>query len=95
MDFRIVSPIDGAKYFGSEFMGECRAPLRAEGSRGKVSWYVDGKYVGDSTAGKVKICSLHDGFNVISASDEFGRSAAVKVEVVIPGMRKSENESLF
>ena len=92
--FRIVSPVDGSKYFNAEYYGQCRVPLRAEGTRGKISWYLDGKYICDSTAGSVKMCVLHDGLNRLSATDSSGRSTAVNVEVFTPG-KISGNEKLF
>ena len=92
--FRIVSPVDGSKYFNAEYYGECRVPLRAEGTRGKISWYLDGKYLCESTAGSVKMCVLHDGLNRLSATDSSGRSTAVNVEVFTPG-RNSEGDKLF
>lgn len=92
--FRIVSPLDGAKYFNAEYYGKCRVPLRAEGTNGKISWYLDGKYICESTAGTVKMYSLHDGVNILSATDESGRSTSSRVEVHTPG-RSSESEKLF
>ena len=90
----IISPIPGASYFSAPFDSERKIPLKAEGTRGKIYWYIDGEYSGMTEAGRIIFREIPDGEHLVSASDEIGRSTAVKVKVYTPGKRLS-GEKLF
>ena len=92
--FRILSPVDGAKYYSALYDGLCRIPLKAEGYTGKVAWYVDGEYIGMSVKGNVMHCDIHEGEHLISASDEKGHTSRVKIELYTPAKSLS-NTNLF
>ena len=93
-DFAIISPIPGASYFAAPFDSERRIPMKAEGTRGKIWWYIDGEYMGVSEGGATFFRGMSDGEHTVSAVDENGRSSAVKVKVYTPGKR-SAGEKLF
>ena len=93
-DFAIISPIPGASYFAAPFDSERKIPLKAEGTRGKIWWYIDGEYTGSSEGGATLFRGMSDGEHTVSAVDEIGRSSAVNVKVYTPGKR-SEGEKLF
>lgn len=90
----IISPIPGASYFNAPFDTERKIPLKAEGSKGFVWWYADGKYIGSSKTGETLFTALEDGEHVVSATDGNGKSSAVTVKIFTPG-KKSESEKLF
>lgn len=90
----IISPIPGASYFTAPFDTERKVPFKAEGTKGKIWWYLDGKYVGVSGAGEVMFSEIPDGEHTVSAADSDGRSDSVKVKVFTPGKRNQE-EILF
>lgn len=92
--FTIISPIPGASYFNAPLDNSPKIPLKAEGSRGNVYWYVDGKYAGVSEAGASLFREISDGEHIVSAADDDGRTAAVTVKVFTPG-KKQESEKLF
>lgn len=92
--FSITSPIPGASYFTAPFDSRRKIPLKSEGSKGKIWWYVDGEYVGMSEAGQAFFQSIDDGTHTVSAADESGRTDAVTVKVFTPG-RNTQAESLF
>lgn len=93
-EFRIMSPLDGAKYYSVMNNGLCRIPLKAEGYTGKISWYVDGVYIGTSIRGSVMHCDVKTGKHVVSASDESGRNHRVKIELFAP-VKSLSNAKLF
>ena len=90
----IISPIPGASYFAAPLDVERRIPMKAEGARGNIWWYLDGEYIGMSHAGRVFFHAVPDGEHVVSVADEAGRSAAVTVRVFTPG-RRSQGDLLF
>ena len=90
----IISPIPGASYFNAPLDNAPKIPLKAEGSRGNVYWYVDGEYAGMSEAGASLLREIPDGEHIVSAADDAGRTSAVTVKVFTPG-RKQESEKLF
>ena len=90
----IISPVPGASYFAAPLDAERRIPMKAEGAKGQVWWYLDGEYIGASRAESTFFHDVPDGGHVVSAVDEAGRSAAVEVKVFTPGRRKS-GELLF
>lgn len=91
---KIISPIPGASYFAAPLDTERRIPMKAEGARGNIWWYLDGEYIGMSHAGRVFFHGVPDGEHVVSVADEAGRSAAVSVRVFTPG-RRSQEDLLF
>lgn len=91
---KIISPIPGASYFAAPLDTERRIPMKAEGARGNIWWYLDGEYIGMSNAGRVFFHGVPDGEHVVSVADEAGRSAAVSVRVFTPG-RRSQEDLLF
>lgn len=90
----IISPIPGASYFAAPLDTERKIPMKAEGVKGRLWWYLDGVYIGTSDGKSTFFHSVPDGEHVISAADEAGRSAKVKVKVFTPG-KKSQSELLF
>ena len=89
----IISPIPGASYFHAPLNNDRKIPLKAEGSKGRIFWYVDGNYVGTSEIGQTLFSEIADGEHLVSVADENGRSSAVKVKVLTPG--KNDAETLF
>ncbi|MBQ6971646.1 MAG: penicillin-binding protein 1C [Synergistaceae bacterium] len=90
----IISPIPGASYFTAPFDTARKIPLKSEGSKGIVYWYVDGKYAGMSEAGQTFFHGIDDGEHVVSVLDSKGRTDAVRVKVFTPGKSQQE-EKLF
>ena len=90
----IISPIPGASYFAAPLDNERRIPLKTEGARGKVWWYLDGEYIGTSTGDTAFFHDVPDGEHTISAADEGGRSDSVRVKVFTPG-RRVQGDKLF
>ncbi|MBQ7154588.1 MAG: penicillin-binding protein 1C [Synergistaceae bacterium] len=90
----IISPVPGASYFAAPLDTERRIPMKTEGARGRIWWYLDGEYIGTSRAESTFFHDVPDGEHVISAADEAGRSAVVNVKVFTPGRRNRE-ELLF
>lgn len=77
----IVSPVPGRRYFtfpGASFL---RLPLRAEGGKGPIFWFVDGAYAGQSQPGGTLFVSLPPGEHRIIASDKSGQSDTTEVVV--------------
>ena len=68
--------------------------MKAEGTRGKIWWYIDGEYMGVSEGGATFFRGMPDGEHTVSAVDENGRTSAVNVKVYTPGKR-SAGEKLF
>ena len=90
----IISPIPGASYFAAPLDTERKIPMKAEGSKGKIWWYLDGVYIGSSMADTAFFHDIPDGEHVISAADEDGRTAKVNVKVFTPGKR-NQSDLLF
>ena len=90
----VISPVPGASYFTAPLDTQGKIPLKAEGSKGTIHWYIDGEYAGSSRAGSTLLRKIPDGEHVVSAADENGRSDAVNVRVYTPG-RRQESEKLF
>ena len=90
----IISPIPGASYFAAPLDTERKIPMKAEGSKGKLWWYLDGVYIGSSMADAAFFHDIPDGEHVISAADEDGRTAKVNVKVFTPGKR-NQSDLLF
>ena len=92
----IISPIPGASYFAAPLDTERKIPMKAENSHGRLSWFLDGVYIGSSDGKSTFFHSVPDGEHVISAADEAGRTARVSVKVFTPGRRnESQSELLF
>ena len=86
----IISPVPGASYFAAPLDSERKIPMKTEGAKGKVWWYLDGEYIGASDSEKTFFHDVPDGEHVISAADENGHSAVVNVKVFTPGRREPE-----
>ncbi len=93
-DFNIISPIPGASYFNAPFDTERKIPMKAEGTKGKIYWFVDGVYSGMSQGGMTFFHAIDDGEHIVSAVDEIGRTSAVNVKIYTPG-KKQTGEKLF
>ncbi|MBR1439076.1 MAG: penicillin-binding protein 1C, partial [Synergistaceae bacterium] len=90
----IISPIPGASYFNAPLDTERKIPFKAEGSKGRIWWYLDGRYIGASRIGETLFREIPDGEHVVSVADSEGRSSAVNVKVFTPG-KKTPAEKLF
>ena len=90
----IISPVPGASYFAAPLDTERKIPMKAEGAKGRLWWYLDGVFIGSSDGKSTFFHSVPDGEHVISAADETGRSAGVNVKVFTPGKR-IQSELLF
>ena len=86
----IVSPIPGASYIATPYDTERKIPLKAEGAKGIVSWYIDGKYTGTTEAGRIMYSNISDGEHTVSASDEKGNTAVTEVRIQTPGINRSD-----
>jgi penicillin-binding protein 1C len=86
---RFVSPLADATYYLAPLAKEQKIPLRVEGARKKVWWYLDGRCIGSSQANETFLYGFPDGRHSLSASDEEGRTAVTRLSVVSPGRRKS------
>jgi len=80
----ITSPIPGAFYITSPLDTERKIPLSAEGTRGKISWYIDGEFTGTSEAGRTIYRKIPDGAHKVSITDEQGKTAAATVNIYTP-----------
>ncbi len=83
----ITSPIPGAFYIASPLDTERKIPLSAEGTRGKISWYIDGKYAGTSEAGRTIYRNISDGEHKVSITDSNGRTTSTTVNIYTPASK--------
>lgn len=90
INLSITSPVNGASYIAPPFDAEHKIPLKAEGSHGKISWYIDGKYTGTSDIERTIYRRMNDGDRVISVCDEHGKTASVSVKIYTPAGNKPE-----
>ena len=91
----IISPISGASYYIAPFDIDRKIPMKAEGAKKRVWWYLDGKYIGTSLPDSTFFHDVPDGEHVISAADSEGRSAVVNVKIFTPGKNNNQAEKLF
>lgn len=75
--FAITSPVPGRKYFLLPGNSTLRFPLKAEGGKGKIFWFVDGEYLGESPPEVPLFVSLPPGAHTILACDASGQSDTV------------------
>jgi penicillin-binding protein 1C len=94
-DIVISSPIAEATYYLAPLAGEQKIPLRVEGARGKVWWYLDGEYIGNSLPNETFFYNFPVGRHRVSASDGEGRTAATGLTVVLPGKGPQEDPLLL
>ncbi|MDR1622132.1 MAG: penicillin-binding protein 1C [Synergistaceae bacterium] len=92
-DIVISSPIAEATYYLAPLAKEQKIPLRVEGAVGKVWWYLNGHYIGNSPPDETFFYSFSDGRHKVSVSDNEGRTTATHLTVVSPGARE-RNEFL-
>ncbi len=78
---RIVSPLEGTTYVVPPWGDPPRIALSCEASQGVVSWFVDGRHVGDAPAGRPLFWTVTEGRHRIGAVDEAGRSHGVEMNV--------------
>ena len=90
----ITSPLAEAVYYMAPLAREQKIPLRVEGGIGKIWWYLNGSYIGNSVAGETFFHNFPDGRHLISASDGEGRTAATKLTVVSPGRPRDDTPLL-
>ncbi|MDR1875236.1 MAG: penicillin-binding protein 1C [Synergistaceae bacterium] len=88
----IASPLAEAVYYLAPLAKEQKIPLRAEGARGRVWWYLNGRYIGTSPPSETFFHSFPDGRHLVSASDAEGRTAATRFTVLSPGKSRRRNE---
>ncbi|MDR1979266.1 MAG: penicillin-binding protein 1C [Synergistaceae bacterium] len=94
-DVVFSSPIAEATYYLTPLATEQKIPLRVEGALGKVWWYLNGQYIGNSPPNETFFYSFPDGLHLISASDAEGRTAATSLTVVSPGKKFQEESPLL
>lgn len=80
--FAIVSPVPGRRYFLLPQYPSFRLPLKVEGGKEKVFWFINGEYVGESAPEAPLFVSLPPGTYTVSACDASGESATVTLTVV-------------
>ncbi|MBL3592314.1 MAG: penicillin-binding protein 1C [Synergistaceae bacterium] len=78
---RVVSPLDGATYILPPWGEPPRVALTSEGGQGRVSWFVNGRYLGTGGAGEPLFWTVEEGLQTIGAVDEKGRSHSVRIRV--------------
>jgi penicillin-binding protein 1C len=96
----VSSPIADATYYLAPLAKEQKIPLRAEGAREKIWWYLNGQYIGNSPPNETFFYSFPSGRHLVSASDGEGRTAGTRFTVVLPGKSfpeelGAESESLL
>lgn len=77
----IVSPISQAHLLLAPGRGTPKIPLRAEGARGQIHWFMDLVYLGAQTPGTEFFWTLTPGRHTVSLLDEEGRTAKANFEV--------------
>lgn len=89
---KIVSPLDGGRYFVSTASKEQqKIPLRAEGGQSNVIyWFVDGRFVGESSSTLPFFYTIAPGNHKISAMDQSGQTASSSLNVVTALQPKEE-----
>lgn len=80
--FAIVSPLPGRRYFLLPQYSSLRLPLKAEGGKDKVFWFLNGEYVGESAPEAPLFVSVPPGPHTVLACDASGRSDTVTLTVV-------------
>jgi penicillin-binding protein 1C len=93
-DVVISSPIADATYYLAPLAEEQKIPLRAEGARGKIWWYLNGRYIGNSPPNETFFYPFPRGRHLVSASDAEGRTAATRLTVVLPNLTPQEDSLL-
>jgi penicillin-binding protein 1C len=83
-DVVISSPIADATYYLAPLAEEQKIPLRAEGARGKIWWYLNGQYIGNSPPTETFFYPFPRGRHLVSATDAEGRTAVTRLTVVLP-----------
>jgi penicillin-binding protein 1C len=91
----IASPLAEAVYYLAPLAVEQKIPLRAEGARGGVWWYLDGRYIGTSPPADIFFYSFPDGRHLVSVSDAEGRTAATRFLVISPGKARQKDVPLL
>ncbi len=90
--FAIVSPIPGRKYFLLPQSTYLRLPLRVEGGKGEVFWFIDGEYVGKSLPGEPLFVSVTPGTHTILASDTAGQSDTMTFTLETGAFARTRND---
>lgn len=80
--FAITSPIPGRKYFLFPPSPLLRLPLKVEGGKGKIFWFLNGEYVGESSPETPLFVSIPQGTHTVLACDASGQSDTVTLTVV-------------
>jgi penicillin-binding protein 1C len=93
-EITITSPLSGATYYLAPLAKEQKIPLRAEGARGRIWWYLNGRYIGTSPPSEAFFHSFPDGRHLVSASDAEGRTAATRLTVLSPGKTRRGEDIL-
>lgn len=79
--FRVVSPLEGASYILPPWGDPPRIPLSSEGFSGRVWWFVDGVFLGETSGERPLFWRISGGRHRIGAVDESGRSHWITVTV--------------
>jgi penicillin-binding protein 1C len=89
-DIVFSSPIADATYYLAPLAKEQKIPLRVEGALDRVWWYLNGQYIGTSSAGETFFHEFPDGRHRVSAADGEGRTAVTRLTVVSPRERMQD-----
>ena len=77
----VTSPVNQAHLLLTPGRGTPKIPLRAEGVKGQVHWFMDLVYLGAQTPGSEFFWTLTPGRHTVSLLDEEGRTAKASFEV--------------
>ena len=80
-DAAITSPLPGAHLLLTPGKGRQKIPLRAEGAKGQIHWFMDLVHLGVQNPGEEFFWELGPGRHTVSLLDEEGRTAKAVFEV--------------
>ncbi len=78
----ITSPLPGVRYFITPHAPVQHIALNAEGTEGRVYWFVDEEFFGLQEKGEALLWPLHKGRHVVSLIDERGAMASARFRVI-------------
>ena len=78
----IIVPSPGARYFITPMAPDQRISLKAEGTSGKVYWFVDQEFLGEQEKHGSLLWTVSPGTHTVSLVDEAGATAVARFEVV-------------
>ena len=80
-DAVVTSPVDQSHLLLTPGRGKQKIPLRAEGAKGQVHWFMDLVHLGVQNPGEEFFWALSPGRHTVSLLDEEGRTAKATFEV--------------